>query len=282
MNLPPVPHIGFGQVHHARVRPRAHRFTYANYFVLLPLRVQGQPPASLPPHDAVLQPNRRALLSFFERDHGQGQDAAQGGAVPWLLDLLAQHGIADVDGDIWLQTYPRVWGYTFKPVSFWYCFRARSAGGALRAVVAEVNNTFGERHCYVLDAPAWGQTVVADKAFHVSPFCRVDGHYQFCFTRQEQGGVHTLSARVDHHDAQGLLIHTRIQGELQVLDAAARRRALWRYPLMTLGVMWHIHAQAWRLWRKRVPFFSKPAPPAHSATRGHTPHSPSSMQDATP
>ncbi|WP_374672691.1 DUF1365 family protein, partial [Acidovorax temperans] len=102
-------------------------------------------------------------------------------------------------------------------------------------------------------------------------------HYQFCFTRQEQGGVPTLTARVDHHDAQGLLIHTRIQGELQVLDASARRRALWRYPLMTLGVMWHIHAQAWRLWRKRVPFFSKPAPPAHSATRGHTPHSPSSM-----
>ena len=184
MKLPPVPHIGFGQVHPARVRPRMHQFTYANYFVLLPLRVNGQPPR----HDRGWQINRPGLLSFFERDHGRGHDVAAGGALPWLLDLLRTHGIADAGGDIWLQTYPRVWGYTFKPVSFWYCFRARSAGGALRAVVAEVNNTFGERHCYVLDAPAWGQTVVADKAFHVSPFCRVEGHYQFCFTRQEQGG----------------------------------------------------------------------------------------------
>ncbi len=283
MNLPPVPHVGFGQVHHARVRPRAHRFTYANYFVLLPLRVQGQTPAPAPTPMLDWQPNRGGALSFFERDHGLGQDAKQGGALPWLLALLADNGITDVDGDIWLQTYPRVWGYTFKPVSFWYCFRAN---GNLRAVVAEVNNTFGERHCYVLDAPAWGQSVVADKAFHVSPFCQVQGHYVFCFTREQRDGVPTLSARVDHHDAEGLLIHTRIQGTLQPLDAAARRRALWRYPLMTLGVMWHIHAQAWRLWRKRVPFFSKPTPPTQAATRGAPlaahPSSASSLQDSTP
>lgn len=278
MNLAPLPHIGFGQVHHARVRPQSHRFTYANYFVLLPMRVNGQTPQAT----GDWQPNRRGLLSFFERDHGQGCDVPSGGALPWLLALLAEHGVSDVDGDIWLQTYPRVWGYTFKPVSFWYCFRGAPAGGGLRAVVAEVNNTFGERHCYVLDAPAWGQPVVADKAFHVSPFCQVQGHYVFGFTFESRGGAPVLSARVDHHDAQGLLIHTHIQGALQPLDASARRRALWRYPFMTLGVMWHIHAQAWRLWRKRVPFFSKPAPPAHSATRGHTSPSPSSMQDATP
>lgn len=274
MNLAAQAHLGFGQVHHARVRPTAHRFTYANYFLLLPMRVAGAPPQA----QADWQPNRAGALSFFDQDHGRAATAEQGGALPWLLDLLADNGITDVDGDIWLQTYPRVWGYTFKPVSFWYCFRAGDAGGALRAVVAEVNNTFGERHCYVLDAPQWGQTVVAQKAFHVSPFCQVQGHYVFCFTREDRDGGMTLTARVDHHNDQGLLIHTRIQGRLQPLDAQTRRSALWRYPLMTLGVMWHIHAQAWRLWRKRVPFFSKPAAPAQPATRSSS----STLQESTP
>lgn len=261
----PVPQLGFGHVVHARTRPARHQFRYGTYFLLLPMRTRTQPAQSL-----GWQPNRPGLLSFRDEDHGTGADATQGGALPWLLALLAANGMQDTGGDIWLQTYPRVWGYSFKPVSFWYCFEG-GAQGPLRAVVAEVNNTFGERHCYVLQAPGWGETVEADKQFHVSPFCEVQGHYAFCFEREVRDGVASLSARVDYHDTQGLLLHTRITGRLQPLDAGARRRALWAYPLMTLGVFWHIHRQAFALWRKRVPFFSKPVPPAHPATLGRTP-----------
>lgn len=260
----PQPQLGFGQVVHARTRPARHQFQYGTYFLLLPLRTRAQPTMA-----STWQPNRPGLLSFRDEDHGHGVSAAQGGAVPWLLALLAAHGVQDVGGDIWLQTYPRVWGYSFKPVSFWYCFE-RGADSPLRAVVAEVNNTFGERHCYVLRDPRWGETVHADKHFHVSPFCEVQGHYAFCFERGQGDGVMTLSARVDYHDAQGLLLHTRITGDLQVLDATSRRKALWGYPLMTLGVVWHIHRQAFALWRKRVPFFSKPEPPRQPATLGRT------------
>ncbi|MDT8990415.1 DUF1365 domain-containing protein [Curvibacter sp. APW13] len=256
----PVPQLGFGQVVHARTRPARHQFQYGTYFLLLPMRTHALPSAAWD-----WQPNRAGALSFRDEDHGAGVPATQGGALPWLLALLAAHGLPDTGGDIWLQTYPRVWGYSFKPVSFWYCFD-KGAEGELRAVVAEVNNTFGERHCYVLRAPQWGQTVQADKQFHVSPFCEVQGHYAFCFERQNQDGKSSLSARVDYHDAQGLLLHTRITGALQPLNAAVRRKALWAYPLMTLGVVWHIHRQAFALWRKRVPFFSKPEPPLHSAT----------------
>ncbi len=263
--LLPLPHVGFGEVVHARTRPQRHQFRYGTYFLMLPMRTRQPPPATL-----AWQPNRRGAMSFRDEDHGQGATQAQGGALPWLLALLQSQGIADTGGDIWLQTYPRVWGYSFKPVSFWYCF-ADTAQGELRAVVAEVNNTFGERHCYVLHAPRWGETRTADKVFHVSPFCEVQGHYAFCFSRETRDGQVQLSARVDYHDAEGLLLHTRIGGALQVLDKAARSKAVWGYPLMTLGVFWHIHRQAFALWRKRVPFFSKPAPPALAATRSH-PH----------
>lgn len=264
LGLKPVPHIGFGEVHHARTRPSAHRFTYRTFYVMLPMWLEE--PRRTPHTATTWHPNQAGALSFFDQDHGLGQTLAQGGAMPWLRDLLHGHGIPDADGDVWLQTYPRMWGYAFKPVSFWYCHRAQANGGGLRAVVAEVNNTFGERHCYVLDAPEWGATATADKAFHVSPFCEVKGSYRFCFTQTVQNGRLVLGARVDHHDDAGLLIHTRLTGTLQPLDRATARRALWRYPLMTLGVVWRIHRQAFSLWRKRVPFFTKPSPPPVAAT----------------
>ena len=131
-------------------------------------------------------------------------------------------------------------------------------------MVAEVNNTFGERHCYVLAGQdlGWGRQVRADKVFHVSPFCRAEGSYRFRFMRTSD----RLVARVDHDDASGPLIQTAISGELVPLDATTVRRAIRGWPLMTFGVVARIHWQALQLWLKRVPFFSKP--PAPSAGPG--------------
>lgn len=153
-------------------------------------------------------------------------------------------------------------GYVFKPVSFWYAHRA---DGSLAAVLAEVNNTFGERHAYLLAGPdlAWGREQVARKQFHVSPFCEVRGEYRFRFERSED---RTL-ARVDLHDEDGPLLQTSVGGVLQALDAAAVRRAFFGTPLMTLGVVARIHWHALRLWAKRVPFHGKPSEPKRFVTR---------------
>ena len=184
-------------------------------------------------------------------------------------------GIVDATGEVWLHTYPRVLGYTFKPVSFWYCHRAEDdQGGALRAIVVEVNNTFGERHCYVLDAPRYGVEQRADKVFHVSPFNPVQGHYRFRFMRSGQSEQLRTVARVDFYDdahndssVDAAVLQTSVSGALQPLTTAVLRRALWRYPAMTLGVVLHIHTQALRLWLKKVPFFRKPAPPQAFVSR---------------
>jgi DUF1365 family protein len=253
-----VPLIGFGQVRHTRLRPARHAFAYPTFFLMLPLR-------SLRAHgDGALARNRAAWLSFFDADHGDGRGPQQGGALAWMEELLAAHGIRDADGEIWLHCYPRVLGYVFKPVSFWYCHRA---DGSLRAIVAEVNNTFGERHCYLLDAPGYGRELRADKVFHVSPFCRVEGEYVFRFLRCEREGVEHTVVRVDLHDATGALLQTSVSGALQPLGPASARQALLRQPVMTLALIARIHWQALRLWLKRVPFFRKPAPPAAFVTR---------------
>lgn len=248
--------IGFGQVSHTRLRPARNAFEYPTYFLMLPLRTLHRDGSG------VLAHNRRGALSFFDRDHGDGGD----NALVWLDALLGAEGITDATGEAWLHCYPRVLGYTFKPVSFWYCHRKDDS---LRAIVVEVNNTFGERHCYLLDAPVLGVEQRADKAFHVSPFCSLEGGYRFRFMLDPQR-TRTV-ARIDYDDEAGLLLQTSVSGSLQPLTRAALRRAFWRHPAMTLSVIGRIHWQALKLWSKRVRFISKPPPPDVFLTRSSRP-----------
>ncbi len=250
--------IGFGQVRHTRLRPKHHAFSYSTFFLMLPMRTLQSM------GNATLAINRAGAISFHDVDHGDGRSANEGGALGWLDALLHSEGIADATGEVWLHCYPRVLGYTFKPVSFWYC---HSSDNTLRAIVVEVNNTFGERHCYLLDRPQWGVEQTASKVFHVSPFCAIEGQYRFRFMRTFGRDTNRTVARIDHDDATGPLIQTSVSGELQPATHTALRQVLWRYPLMTLMVIVRIHWQALHLWRKRVTFFTKPSPPSDFVTR---------------
>jgi DUF1365 family protein len=238
--------LAIGIVRHRRLRPAAHRFEVATYFLLLPLRALRANP------DSALARNRFGLIAFHDRDHGDGR----ADALAWLDEQLAREGVTDADGEVWLQTYPRVLGYVFKPVSFWYCQRK---DGSLAAVVAEVNNTFGERHCYLLAGPdlAWGREQRAAKVFYVSPFCHAEGEYRFRFA----SGDERIVARVEHHDSQGPLLLTSVSGRFAVATPARQRAAFFGQPLMTLGVIARIHWQALRLWAKRIPLIRKPMAP---------------------
>nr|WP_222622472.1 DUF1365 domain-containing protein [Ramlibacter albus] len=245
--------IATGDVRHARLRPVRHAFRYPSLFVLLPLRSWRG--------GGALARNRFAPLSFHDADHGDGR----GDALSWIDGLLRSEGIDDATGEVWLQCFPRVFGYAFKPVSFWYCERA---DGRLRAIVAEVNNTFGDRHCYLLDAAQWGRELQARKVFHVSPFCAVEGGYRFRFlwARERQ----RIVVRIAHDDATGPLLETSVSGELQPLTAGRALRAWLRFPLHGLGVVARIHWHALRLWLAGVPFFRRPAPPVHGTSRQKT------------
>jgi len=163
------PLLGIGEVRHTRLRPVPNAFAYPTYFLLLPMRRLRDQPVP------ALRRNRFGLLSFYDIDHGDGGVDS----LAWLEALLASEGIQDATGEVWLHCYPRVLGFTFKPVSFWYCHRADAT---LAAVVVEVNNTFGERHCYLLTGPglAFGREVRAAKDFHVSVRSRATIASAFC------------------------------------------------------------------------------------------------------
>ncbi len=247
------PQLCFGNVHHSRLRPARNSFNYGVFFLRLPLRsMEG---CAMP--TALLSRNRFNLLSFHDRDHGDGKQAL----LPWIDNILRQEGIDDADGEMWLQTFPRVLGYVFNPVSFWFCHRR---DGALRAVLCEVSNTFGERHCYLLDqhaAIADGEILTARKVFHVSPFCRVEGSYRFQFKRNRRMSGEITLARIDYHDDTGPLLLTSITGSAHALNDRTIIHALLRFPLMTFMVIARIHWQALKLWLKHVPFYRKPSLP---------------------
>jgi DUF1365 family protein len=253
----------FGQVRHQRLRPARNAFVYPAYYLRLPLRTMGQDGFD----SALCSRNRFNLLAFHDADHGDGQQTP----LAWIDALLKAEDIDDATGEVWLQAMPRVLGFVFNPVSFYFCHRR---DGALRAVLCDVRNTFGERHFYLLEqggAIAYGSELSARKVFHVSPFCEVKGRYLFRFmrtTRRVDGrAVESTLACIDYDDGSGPLLETSVSGSAMPVSSGAVARAFFSYPLMTLGVVVRIHLQALRLWARRVPFFSKPAPPQQKVTR---------------
>jgi len=244
-------------VMHRRLRPRENAFRYRVAYLCLGL-------------DALecaagrwLKLDRPGLVSFRRADHGARDD---GDLAAWLRRLLAEHGLAEIcDGEPVLMTMPRMLGYVFNPVSFWFC---RDRSGALRAVLCEVNNPFGESHCYLVHR-ADAQPLPPDqwldgrKVFHVSPFLPVEGGYRFRFRLDDK----TAHVDVNYHDADGLMLATSVSGRRRPLTDRAVLRHFLGNPTMTLGVIARIHWQALQLWRKRVKFYRKPNPPPEFVTR---------------
>ena len=255
---PPRARIGFGEVRHRRLAPIAHAFAYPTCFLLLPLRSLRRAA------DPVLARNRRAMFGFRDADHGDGR----ADSLAWLDALLANEGVRDAEGEVWLHCIPRMFGFAFKPVSFWYAHRL---DGSLAAVVVEVNNTFGERHCYLLEDEglAFGRTLRARKVFHVSPFCETRGEYAFRFMRTDLDASDArgrTAVRVELHVDGAPLIVTSVSGALEPLTATAARFALLAFPAMTALVVVRIHWQALKLWARRLPLVGKPAPPTRPLT----------------
>lgn len=252
----PVVSLCRGAVMHARTTPVSRRFAYRLFYLRIALgRLDDRP---VP----MLGINRWAPLSFHFRDHG-----ARDGSHPllWIRRVLAREGLDCANGEVVLQTMPRLFGYAFNPVSFWFC---HDRAGALRAVLCEVNNTFGERHDYLV-AHADGHPMVdgewmeTRKVFHVSPFFPVSGLYRFRFA--QRGDL--CSVAIDYHDGGERRLRTRVSGHAVPISRAAAWRALAAHPLMTVGVVARIHLQAFHLWRARVPFFRKPRAPVEELTR---------------
>lgn len=244
-----------GTVLHRRLRPRRHVLRYRVFWMMLDLDLLGEVAAG----SRLFAWNRSGVLSFHDRDHGDGSGRP---LRPQIEAHLAAAGLDLGGGAIRVLCYPRLFGYVFNPLTVYLCHRPDDTLGA---IVYEVSNTFGERHSYVLPVAAAPGEVVrqsVDKRFHVSPFIGMDARYHF----RVQPPGDRLAVAITETDAQGAFLHASFTGRFEAVSDRALARALLRYPLMTLKVIGGIHWEALRLWAKGVPLHRRPGPPPSPAT----------------
>jgi len=250
--------IHFGEVIHHRFSPE-NLFRYFTFYIRIPMRSRKFNPQLF--KNSGIGDNQFSWISFYDKDHGDQNLYS----LEWIEHILQKSQLAnEVDGEIWLHTFPRILGFVFNPVSFWFCHQSN---GTLKAIIAEVNNTFGERHTYLLKAPnnqsiAWGKELFTEKIFHVSPFFDVIGHYRFRFMQQSSNNPHPkYVSRIDYFQGDQHTLMTSVNGTEYPLNFYTKFKAISRFPLLTISVVVKIHWQAVKLWVKGAKFYKKPKPP---------------------
>lgn len=234
-------------VTHRRRGGLRHAFRYGADYLLFAPETSGSV--------ALFGRNRANLFTVHDRDHGGPRGAGRGAS--WAWDRLAEAGLPRApDMVLGLMTQPRFLGYWFNPVSFWLLWQ----GDDLRAVIAEVNNTFGQRHSYLCARPGFAPIGAAEvmqvkKIFHVSPFQKVAGHYDFRFDL----GVERATIQIRHVDGDDGLV-AAMTGGLRQATAARLVAAALRRPGGALRVIALIYWQALRLKLKGAVY--RPVPPA--------------------
>jgi DUF1365 family protein len=229
-----------GHVVHRRTRPKRHRLRYSVFYLALNLEEAPAVGAAL----RLFSVNRFNLFSFHERDHGEGS------SLPLVEQIRAKLRAAglDADGAIVLMTMPRLLGYAFNPLSVYFCYRK---DGALTAILYEVNNTFGQRHTYLIPAIPDADGLVRQesaKSLYVSPFLDTNMSYAFVTAPPKERVAISITAR----DAQGPVLIARLSANRIPLADRALLHALLAYPFLTLKVVAAIHWEALRLWLKGV------------------------------
>jgi cyclopropane-fatty-acyl-phospholipid synthase len=236
---------------HARYAPVPHRFRYPVFTFAFDLD-------ELPQLDREVLGfgyNRPALVSLYDRDYLRGEGTIRERLMRFLREAECDDGVVRVE----LLTMPRMFGHVFNPVSFHYCYRANES---VRCVVAEVNNTFGERHLYVLRQPEGDPAGFPlrfrhDKQFHVSPFNDLRGHYEFSLSDL---GPH-LRLTIDLVRDGGKVLTATLWGDALPLDSRTLLGQVLRHPFRIVSNLPRIVWQACLLhFRRKLPLYRKPNP----------------------
>jgi DUF1365 family protein len=236
---------------HERFTTAKYRFRYRIFSVLLDIDGIEQTAAST----RLFSLNRFNLLSFHAADH---LPAGESNLRTWAERVLAG---GDIDGSrlkIRLLCFPRLFGWVFNPISLWYC---ETSDGQPAAVIAEVRNTFGERHCYLLKPQAgekdWPLRQRHAKDFHVSPFIGMQAEYAFRLSRPEE----RLGVLIREYEGDRLMLVASQAGSRRPFTDRQLLSQVLRVPLQTLKVLAAIHWQALKIWAQGARFHRKPAPP---------------------
>ena len=245
--MTPVEHLQ-GHTWHGRKGAIKNAFQYSIDYALINLSASVSGPI-------LFSHNSPNLMSLRDRDHGGAPRAGRG--LLLAQQVLQSHNLG-LEGDIFLLAQPRVLGHVFNPVSFWLC---HDKSAQLCAVIAEVSNTFGDRHSYLCCHPdlrpiTAQETINAEKIFHVSPFQPLTGAYTFRFDITAEA----IDIKIDYTTPSGGVIAT-LRAAREPMTNRSILGALRRRPFGSRRVLALIHWQALKLWWKGARFHVRPEPP---------------------
>jgi DUF1365 family protein len=238
-----------GAVTHARLKPRRHRLRYRVFWLLADLDELED----LARGRRFFAYNRPGLITFHDRDHGDRDGSA---LRPWAERKMRAAGLTPDGGRIELFCMPRVLNHVFNPLSVWFC---RTRSGAVQAMIYEVNNTFGQRHSYVIAVgDKAGAMIEQDcaKAFHVSPFMPMELRYRFRIEPPSAEAAVSILAS----DSEGPMLTAAFRGVRREISDRALFAAWLAHPLLSLKVLAGIHWEAVRLWLKLRKLYPAPRP----------------------
>ena len=250
MNAPLASALYPGDVTHHRLRPREHRLAYRVWSMLIDLDELDEIDRRL----RFFSVDRFNLFSFRRSDRGDGSGRDPKGQVE---SAMRAAGLESDGGPIRLFTMPRLLGWAFNPLSIFFC---HARDGRLAAILWEVDNTFGERHGYLIPVEETDGGEIrqrCDKALHVSPFMDMDQTYAF----RVKPPAALFSLVIDVSDAAGRILSARHLARRVELNDAALLRLFFAVPFLTLRVVGGIHWEALKLWLKGVKLRPKPRPP---------------------
>jgi DUF1365 family protein len=239
-----------GVVSHTRVKPRRHKLAYKVFMLLIDLDELADLKLK------TLSVGRFNLFGFDPQRFGDGSGRPLKAQVE---ATLADAGIAH-GGPIRMLAMPQILGRAFNPLTVYFC---HAPNRTLSAILYEVNNTFGERHSYLIPAP--NAALIKQgcaKGFYVSPFMDMDLSYAFRILRPED----RVLVAVDTCDAEGLILAASFSGERRPLTDAELVKAWLTHPWMTLGVVAAIHFEALKIWLKGEKVRVRPPKPARAVT----------------
>jgi uncharacterized protein len=251
----------FGEVMHARLKPMGHRFNYRVMSLLIDLDRLEEANRQC----SLFAVNRAALYSFNEADHGERDGSSLRAYAQARAD---EHGIDLAGGRVLLLCYPRLLGYTFNPLSVYFCYRS---DGGLALLIYEVRNTFGDIHAYVLPVQPGhvsdaGIRQHHDKQFYVSPFIDMAMRYHFRISPPAE----SVRLRILETDREGPLLAASFSGRRRALTTPALLWSAISLPLVTLKIMAAIHWEALRLWLKGARLAPRPDAASANAAAANT------------
>jgi uncharacterized protein len=237
-----------GEVRHARYRPKANRFRTSVFFMYLDLAE-----LDIVFNGRWLWSAERFNLAYFRRKDHFGDTSTT--IDESVRSLVQQRTGKRPAGPVRMLTHLRYLGHNFNPATFYYCYDP--SGSRVETVVVEVHNTpWGEVHCYVVDerdniGSREQKRYRLKKDFTVSPFMPMDLDYEWTFT--EPGT--TVNVHMEDFDKEGRIFEAELTAERREITGGSLARMLLKYPVVTLKVIIGIYWQAFRIWRKGVPFY---------------------------